>query len=141
MIRNFKENDLDRIMQLWLETNSTAHCFIPKNYWQQNYDAVRASIPNATVFVYEEASAIIGFLGLTDSNIAGIFVDSNHQSKGIGKKLLTFVKQNRHSLTLQVYKHNTRAIHFYQREGFTVAKEQVDLSTHEAEFMMKWEKP
>ena len=37
MIRNFKENDLLIVMQIWLDTNIKAHRFIPKEYWIDNY--------------------------------------------------------------------------------------------------------
>ena len=42
----------------------------------------------------------------------------NHQ--GIGKILLNYVKGKRNKLILNVYQKNTRAISFYQREGFEI---------------------
>ena len=33
MVRDFQAEDLNRIMELWLETNIQAHDFIKKSYW------------------------------------------------------------------------------------------------------------
>ena len=140
MIREFRENDLDIIMQIWVDTNMQAHNFIPKKYWINNYDMVKEMLPQAEVYVYEddETNQIDGFIGLADDYIAGIFVRSGVQSKGIGKQLLDYVKCIKRSLSLNVYEKNTRAICFYQREKFTVQSEGVDENTNEKEFEMSW---
>ena len=137
MIRKFKENDLNSIMKLWLETNISAHDFIDESYWRGNYDQVRQMMPKATIFVYEE-NYIKGFIGLSGSYIAGIFVETNSQSKGVGKALLDHVKKRNEELFLQVYKKNKRAIRFYLREGFVIDNKQIDENTNEIEFVMKW---
>ncbi len=41
MIRKFKNEELDTVMSIWLETNMKAHDFINKSYWQGNYDMVK----------------------------------------------------------------------------------------------------
>lgn len=128
MIREFKENDLNSIMKLWLETNIAAHDFISENYWKSNYDKVKQMMPEATIFVYEENS-IKGFTGLIGNYIAGIFVETNSQSKGLGKALLDYIKERNKELYLQVYKKNNRAVRFYQREGFVIDNEQIDKNT------------
>src|SRR5690554_6757566 len=106
MIRKFKINELEIVMKIWLDTNSKAHDFIATSYWQSNFDLVKEMLPNATIFVYEDNNKIIGFIGLMDNYIAGIFIDSNSQSKGIGKALLNYVKENNSELLLKVYKKN-----------------------------------
>ena len=54
MIRQFKENDLPAIMQIWLNTNINSHNFISKNYWVENYEMVKTILPQAEVYVYED---------------------------------------------------------------------------------------
>ncbi|HHW38043.1 MAG TPA: N-acetyltransferase [Bacillales bacterium] len=137
MIREFKENDLNSIMKLWLKTNISAHDFINENYWGSNYEQVRQMMPKATIFVYEENS-IKGFTGLSGNYIAGIFVETNSQSKGVGRALLDHIKERNEGLFLQVYKKNKRAIRFYLREGFIIDNEQIDKNTNEIELVMKW---
>ena len=140
MIREFKENDLDSIMQIWVDTNMQAHNFIPKEYWINNYDMVKNMLPQAEVYVYEddETNQIVGFIGLEDNYIAGIFVRRGVQSKGIGKQLLDYVKCIKPCLNLSVYEKNARAIRFYQREKFMVQSKSVDENTNEKELGMSW---
>ncbi|MBP1927188.1 putative acetyltransferase [Sedimentibacter acidaminivorans] len=97
-------------------------------------------LPDATVFVYEENNSIPGFIGLIENYIAGIFIDTNSQSKGIGKDLLDYVKKGHSELLLQVYKKNSRAVRFYLREDFVVLNEQTDKNIGEAELVMNWKK-
>lgn len=138
MIRRFKIDHLEAVMKIWLESNISAHDFISRNYWQENYKQVEKMLPDAEIFVYEEGDAVLGFIGLTENYIAGIFVDANSQSQGIGKALLDHVKKSSSQLSLQVYKKNSRAVRFYIREGFTVLNEQTDEHTGETELVMSW---
>ncbi|MGI6677825.1 MAG: N-acetyltransferase [Dehalobacterium sp.] len=137
MIRKFKETDLNSIMKLWLETNISAHDYIDEKYWRSNYEQVRQMMPEATIYVYEENS-IKGFIGLSGNYIAGIFVETNSQSKGIGKALLDHIKGINDELFLHVYKKNKRAVRFYIREGFFIEGAQIDINTNETELALKW---
>lgn len=138
MIRTFEEKDLDRIMELWLFTNLSAHEFVKSEYWKNNFDAVKTMMPEAEIYVYEENKEIQGFIGVMDHYIAGIFVSEQYQSKGIGKKLLDYVKDKNNKLSLSVYEKNERAIHFYLREQFVFLKKQIDADTGEMEWEMNW---
>lgn len=140
MIREFNNKDLDDVMKIWLDTNTNAHDFIPKSYWQDNYEEVRRMLPDAEIFIYENNEAIQGFIGLMDDYIAGIFIDSGCQSQGIGKALLDQAKKVHSNLSLQVYKNNEGAVRFYVREGFNPILEQIDENTDETELVMTWVK-
>lgn len=41
MIRLLQKADIDRVSDIWLDANRKAHHFIPAQYWQSNYDAVK----------------------------------------------------------------------------------------------------
>ncbi len=140
MIRIFGENDLSAVMQIWLDTNIKAHDFISKEYWTGNYEMVKEILPKAEIYVYEDDAAklIDGFIGLTDSYIAGLFVKETAQSKGIGKQLLDYAKSIRSNMSLSVYQKNMRAVHFYQREQFQIRSENIDYNTNEKELIMTW---
>lgn len=140
MIRKFKETDLDVIMQIWLSSNIKAHHFISKLYWESNYEMVKKILPDAEVYVYEDTNTneILGFIGLMDNHIAGLFVKEDAQSQGIGKKLLDYVKTTKNHLTLSSYKKNFRAVYFYQREHFVINSEATDTNTGEIELILSW---
>ena len=140
MVRNFKNADIDKIMEIWLNSNIEAHNFIDKSYWKKNFEMVKNALPQAEIYIYEENNNIMGFVGLVENYIAGIFVEKNFREKGTGKKLLDYAKSIKNNLTLNVYEKNIDAVKFYKREGFTVEKFGIDKSTDEKEFMMSWEK-
>lgn len=126
-------------MDIWLNANLEAHSFIAAEYWQDNLAAVRQALPQAEVYVYQHENVIQGFIGLDADYIAGIFVDRQARSQGIGKQLLDFVKNKRQTLTLQVYQENTRAVQFYQRENFQIITSRIDENTGARELKMLWQ--
>ena len=140
MIRKFKIEDLDKIMEIWLNSNIEAHPFIDKKYWEENYSMVRDILPTSIIYIYEEGEKILGFVGMVGNYIAGIFVDREFRSKGIGKCLLKYCKERNGVLKLNVYVKNIRAIDFYRREGFVIEDEKVDNVTQEKEYIMIFKK-
>lgn len=137
MIRPMKEQDLDAVLQIWLEGNREAHSFIPAAYWEENLPAVRQALPQADVRVYEDADGVQGFVGVQDENyIAGLFVRAAARGKGVGAQLLNHVKAGADRLTLHVYEKNVRAVKFYERENFHILAERADGC--ESEYCMLW---
>ena len=93
MIRKFEKNDIDRVAELWLETNICAHDFISEMYWKDNFDMVKELFVQAEIYVYEDAHDIQGFVGLDGNYIAGIFVSEKMQSGGIGQAITGLCKK------------------------------------------------
>ena len=131
MIRELQKADITKVADIWLDTNIKAHNFISAQYWESNYELVKEMLLQAEVYVCERNGEIQGFIGLNGDYIEGFFVCDRLQSQGIGKLLLDFVKESRTQLSLNVYQKNTRAIHFYQREG-------LDEATGEKDYVMTW---
>lgn len=142
MIRKYVSNDIDAVMQIWLNVNIQAHCFISPDYWQTNFNAVKEMLPLAEIYVHEvdNANQIDGFIGVNNDYIEGIFVKETAQSKGIGKQLLDYMKKVKSTLKLNVYQKNERAIQFYLRKEFSIQSESVDDNTGEKEFIMIWKR-
>ena len=138
MIRKMQNIDIDRVADIWLKTNLKAHYFIPEQYWTSNYELVKEMVSQSEVYVFEADKMIQGFVGLNDEYIEGIFVAEETQSCGIGKLLLDYIKDKKVRLQLNVYQKNTRAISFYQREGFIIQCEGLDEATGEKEYTMLW---
>lgn len=40
MIRELNKVDIDRVADIWLDTNIKAHYFIPAEYWESNFEFV-----------------------------------------------------------------------------------------------------
>ena len=115
MVRKFETQDLDAVMQIWLQANLDAHAFIPASFWEAHFEMVRDLLPQAELYVHEDAGTrqIDGFIGLTENHIEGIFVVKSARSKGIGKALLDYAKSRKPRLDLSVYQKNERALAFY----------------------------
>ena len=41
MIREFQRDDINKVADIWLDTNLKAHDSIPAQYWNSNYDLVK----------------------------------------------------------------------------------------------------
>ena len=139
MIRELRKVDINKVAEIWLDTNIKTHYFISAQYWKSNFELVKELLLQATVYVYEDKQEIQGFIGLSNEYIEGIFVSAEMQSQGIGKILLNYVKGKRNKLILNVYQKNTRAIYFYQREGFEIQYSGLDEATGEKDYVMAWQ--
>ena len=139
MIRELRKVDINKVAEIWLDTNIKTHYFISAQYWKSNFELVKELLLQATVYVYEDKQEIQGFIGLSNEYIEGIFVSAEMQSQGIGKILLNYVKGKRNKLILNVYQKNTRAISFYQREGFEIQYSGLDEATGEKHYVMAWQ--
>ena len=139
MIRELRKADVNKVADIWLDTNIKAHYFIPSQYWKSNFELVKKLLLQVTVYIYEDNQEIQGFIGLNDEYIEGIFVSDEMQSQGIGKILLNYAKDKRNKLRLNVYQKNTQAISFYQREGFEIQYSGLDEYTGEKDYVMAWQ--
>lgn len=140
MIRELQKADIHRVADLWLDINRKVHSFIAAQYWNNHFEFVKEQLSQAEVYVYEKDQKIQGFIGVNGDYIEGIFVSDEMQSQGIGKRLLNYIKNRKKKLSLNVYQKNTRAIHFYQREGFVIQWEGFEEATNEKDYVMLWQK-
>ena len=139
MIRELRKVDINKVAEIWLDTNIKTHYFISAQYWKSNFELVKELLLQATVYVYEDNQKIQGFIGMNDEYIEGIFVSDEMQSHGIGKILLNYAKDKRNKLHLNVYQKNARAISFYKREGFEIQHSGLDEATGEKDYVMTWQ--
>ncbi len=138
MIREMRESDFDQVMDVWLRSNIFAHDFVSEDYWIDNQDNVREHMKEADLRVIEDEGVLVGFLGMLEDYIAGIFIDPNIKSKGYGKQLIDDVKKSHRVLALDVYEKNTNALNFYLRNGFKIVNKSRCEDTGNVEVRMKW---
>lgn len=136
MIRPAEQQDLDRIMEIWLEGNLEAHAFVDPAYWTGHLQEVREAIARADVWVWDENGRAEAFAGMVEHYLAGLFVSGAQRGKGIGGLLLEYIKELRSPLVLHVYSRNTGAVRFYERHGFGTVSERIDPETGQPERKM-----
>lgn len=139
MIRQLQNKDIDKIMEIWLESTIDAHKFISKEYWNENYNIVKdVYIPISKTFIYEDNDDIRGFISIINNDFIGaLFVEKNYQSQGIGKSLIDYAKNLYDNLSLAVYKENEKALEFYKKMGFKIISENINEDTNCVEYIMK----
>ncbi len=140
MIEKLNKKDINQIMNIWLKENKSTHYYIPEEYWDNHFEDVKKEILKAKIYVYKEKEEICGFIGLSSTYIAGIFVKKENQSMGIGSKLIEYCKSKYPELMLKVYVKNKRAVAFYERKEFKIIEEEIDEETNEKEYVMIWKK-
>ncbi|USB32343.1 GNAT family N-acetyltransferase [Paenibacillus sp. YPG26] len=140
-IRLAKKTEFEALTLIWLNATLAAHSFVEREHWEAGLpDMENKWLPMSENYIIEigEPPRIGGFLSLVDNYLAAIFIDPRVQNEGWGSELLTKAKQLRDSLTLKVYQKNGPALSFYLKHGFVIDHEEVDSSTGEKEYVMKW---
>lgn len=139
MIRKYSDNDLDSVIEIWLEASIKAHSFVAEDFWRSQIGNMRdLYIPASETYVYELDSEVVGFYALYENNLAAIFVKPELQGKGIGKQLINHAKTLRQTINLNVYKENQASYDFYRSQGFKLANEQTDPHTGHQEFTLSF---
>ena len=93
IIRSFNDMDLNRVLKIWYEGNLEAHDFIDPSYWDRNFNYVKRNLPLSEVYVYEIDGYVVGFIGMDNGYVDGLFVDKEYRGTGIGTRLLNYIKE------------------------------------------------
>ena len=137
MIREYQAKDLDVIMTIWLQGNEQAHNFIDPEFFKQNFDLVKMLIPMSTIYVQDINGVVVGFIGLTENYISGLYVEKNFRHQGTGSALVEKAKQRHNELMVHVYKQNSDAINFYLSQNFAIVGESINEETNYPEVLMR----
>ena len=137
-IRKANKTDINRVMDIWLRANLEAHNFVDPSYWKDNFAVVKQEIQNADVFVVEVKNEIVGFVGLKEDYLAGIFFIQKVRHQGLGTELLNYLKHRYPQLILDVYQKNRAAVNFYRKNGFKVIQEKEYQNQSLNEYQMMW---
>ncbi len=123
MIRKHKGEDLEQIINVWYQSSTLAHPFLNSTFVEKvKPDMANIYIPNSETWVYEIDNSIVGFISMMDNEIGGLFVLPNNHSKGIGTKLVDFIKKEHSGLEVEVFEKNRIGRAFYDKYGFEKIK-------------------
>ena len=75
-----------------------------------------------SLYVYDDG-VVKGFIKIEGTYIARLFVEPVLQNASIGSKLLEYAVKEHHADHLWVLEKNTKAIRFYERNGFVFSGE------------------
>ena len=102
MIRKIREDDIVKVMSLWMKGNLKYHNFIDKDYWLEIFNNKKEELLNTNTFVYIENKKILGFISLNNQNVTDIYVDNNLLRTGIGTKLINYCKDLKENLEVTI---------------------------------------
>lgn len=119
VIRAYNPSDKARLLEIWRAASQTGHPFFTTEQLDQQQQLVAdVYIPNAENWVALVDNEIVGFIGLLDHHIGGLFVDPNKHKSGVGRSLVQHALALKGILELEVYALNKNADGFYRHIGF-----------------------
>lgn len=83
------------------------------------------------VWVIEDDQQLVGFCAFKEGWVEHLYLLPTHVGKTYGETLLNKAKENQSYLQLWVFQRNSRAINFYERNGFQKVKETDGASNEE----------
>ena len=144
MIRKIKEEDLTKVMTIWVKGNFKANSFIEKDYWLEIYNQVKVDfLENFKTYVYVENDEVLGFISINENEIKAIFVKEENRGHEIGTKLLNYYRNNLEEnaeLFVKVFEKNMNGIIFFSNLQFKNTKIQLNEQFNETEYVMTWKK-
>ena len=127
IIREYRNEDFDAVTILWRISREKSlpefqlekgHFFFEdRDYFQKQI------VKNNQIWVVESQNYPVGFMAMNNDFVDQLYIDPNHQRRGIGRSLLNLARERSPDhvwlYTLQV---NTSAREFYEKNGFVAEK-------------------
>lgn len=137
MIRSYKPEDIEPLLDVWYRASKVAHPFLTDDFLELERAQIQyLYIDQTETWIYEVENKLIGFVSMVEKDVAALFVDPLEHRKGIGHQLLNHVFQTREFLTVDVFKENEMAVKFYYKYGFKLVKEKMHEETGHLLFEM-----
>lgn len=123
MIRAYEVDDLKSTANVWLRSGRVEYSYLPEFQKLDQAKAVevfRMVIQDqCNIWVFEKSDVVVGFLAMEGNLIDRLYVDPEHQKKGIGSDLIAYAKEiNPDGLVLRTHEQNSKARNFYEQRGF-----------------------
>jgi putative acetyltransferase len=141
-LRPYRAEDEDAAIALWQQTWQQAYPSIDfaarVAWWRERWR--NELLPNAAIIVAEQAGVLIGFVTI-DANgyLDQLAISPAQWGSKLADTLVDEAKRRSPGgVTLLVNKDNTRAIHFYERNGFVHAGEDVNPTSGRPVLRMAW---
>ena len=141
-LRPYRAEDEDAAIALWLTTWREAYpsmdfaARVP--WWRERWR--NELVPNAAIIVAEEAGTLAGFVTIdTHAYLDQLVVAPEHWGSKLADALVDEAKRlSPASITLLVNDDNSRAIRFYERNGFVRAGQDVNPTSGRPVLKMVW---
>jgi putative acetyltransferase len=127
IIREYRSEDFDPVTILWRISREKSipefqlekgHFFFEdRDYFQKQI------VRNNQIWVVESRSYPVGFMAMNKDFVDQLYIDPEHQRRGIGKSLLNLARElSPEHVWLYTLQVNAGAREFYEKNGFVAEK-------------------
>ncbi|HVX88920.1 MAG TPA: GNAT family N-acetyltransferase [Gemmatimonadales bacterium] len=124
MIRRPTDAERAPLVALWERSVRATHHFLDEAGIQELRPFVVQALESDALewwVLVGDGDALLGFMGLTDHTIEGLFLDPAHRGKGGGRRLVEFAQERfPGTLKVDVNEQNPEALKFYEALGFRI---------------------
>ncbi len=120
MIRKINIEDYPKLVSIWRSAVLNTHHFLKDEDFKYFEEKIPTYFEFVSLFGFEEAGQLIGFIGIADNNLEMLFIDNNFRTKGVGKQLLKYAVNVLNVNKVDVNEQNEQAVGFYKHMGFKV---------------------
>jgi putative acetyltransferase len=142
-LRPYRESDEAAAIELWRRTWQLAYPKLDFNervaWWRERWRS--ELVPQTTIMVAEENATLIGFVTIEPATgyLDQIVVAPEYWGGELADRLLAQAKAiSPAQVTLHVNTDNTRAIRFYEKQGFVIAGEEKNPRSGAPIYKMSW---
>jgi ribosomal protein S18 acetylase RimI-like enzyme len=126
-IHAYREEDCERVVELWHETQLDAYPYLPLTQSYERDDHLRffheRIAPSCEIWLAEDERGLMGFLALNGSYVDRLYIHPTRQRVGAGTALLRKAMQlSPNGLELHTHQENESACAFYEKHGFAAVK-------------------
>lgn len=122
MIREIKETDYPRLIEIWESAVLNTHDFLKEEDFLYYKKQLPVYFQYVTLVGFEQEGVLAGFMGIAEENLEMLFVDNDYRGTGIGKELIAYATANLHVTKVDVNEQNTQAVGFYRYMGFKIVR-------------------
>lgn len=142
MVRLMEIQELNTVLDMWVEINKEVHTFVEAQYWEDQREVMVEVLGNANVYVYDEHDVIKGFAFVVEGYyLGGVFVEEPARRRKFATELLTLIKSRYDELVVTIYEDNKLAQDFILSQGFAREESDVDEATGAREITYGWFSP
>jgi len=120
MMRDYREDDLEALLDVWDRASDLGHAFLSPEFRARERTRIpEVYLPLARTRVWEENGRVVGFIALVGNEIGGLFVHPGAGRRGIGAALVEWARSRYPRLEVEVFDDNAVGRAFYEGQGFT----------------------
>lgn len=126
-IRPYQDSDCNAVLNIWEQASQQDHAFLGAEELAFQKEIVKKDYLGKTFILVaiNSKKQIVGFIGLLDSFVGALFVLPSMQGRKIGTSLIEKARKEKGILSVEVYKENPKALHFYHHRNFISIEEKI----------------